>query len=133
MVSTAGEASDPFVCFDIVDGTIIDNENILTETLTEEEKEEMYAIVKEFDHVNSRELIDFTLQETPPTAAAPPHHKVVRSEELDRLTDNNTTEQTKYQTKWAIAVFKGIKYHSISQKSTKKWHPHRSPKVNAPA
>ena len=100
MASNAEEASASVIWFDIIDSAVIDSDKILSETLTEEEIEEMYAIVNQLEGVNSHELIDFTLQENaPPTAAAPPHHKVLTEKELDRLADNNSAEQTNYQTK----------------------------------
>ena len=120
MVSNAEEASAAVICFDIIDSAVIDSDKILSETLTEEEKEEMYAIVSQLEGVNSRELIDFTSQENaPPATAAPPRHKVLTEKELDCLADNNSAQQTKYQTKWAIAVLKGMFPTVNSQKSTK--------------
>ena len=94
--------------FNICDGQIFDSDAILTETLTQDEKEEMLTIVQGLEGINSRELIDFTSQEfTIPGNAANQRHKQVTSEELDRLANKNSAENTQYQTKWAVTVFKG--------------------------
>ena len=75
MVSVAEDALEPTVTFDIIEGNILDSSNIFTEELTQDEKQEMYDIVTELDHVNSREVIDFTSQENAPPAEIHPCHK----------------------------------------------------------
>ena len=75
MVSITEDALQGLICFDIVDVQVVDGHKILTETLTAEEKEEMYAIVSELEGTNSHELIDFTLQENTPTAG---HHPGIK-------------------------------------------------------
>ena len=110
MASAQGSASEQVVSFDIFEGDILDSSTILTENLTQEEKEEMYVLVNELEAVNSRELIDFATQQNATTAETHPHHKLVTSDELDHLAGINSAEQTKYQTKWAIAVIKGTFY-----------------------
>ena len=54
--------------------------------------------------------MDFATQQNATTAEMHPRHKLVTSDELDHLAGNNSAEQTKYQTKWAIAVIKGTFY-----------------------
>ena len=92
--------------FNITDSEILDSTNIFTENLTQEEKQEMYAIGSTMEHANSCELMGFISQENALSGESHPHHKVVTEKELDRLADNNSVEQTIYQTRWAFAVLK---------------------------
>ena len=64
--------------------------------------------------------IDFVSQEQP--LHRNPRHKVVTPDELDRLANNNSAENTRYQTKWATTVMKGTfstKYSLIREILTK--------------
>ena len=101
MVSGENNSLSDVITFDILDGEIVDSDSNLTETLTQDEREEIMNIVDALDSVNSRELIDFAM----PTKEL--RHEAITSEELECLTSKNNAESTGYQTKWAITVFKG--------------------------
>ena len=66
----------------------------------------MVKRVNELESVNSREVIDFVSQEYS-CEAETVRHKVITSEEFDRLARKNSTQSTNYQTNWAIKVIKG--------------------------
>ena len=66
------DANPDVITFDIFDGNMNNGDTIFTETLTEEEQNEMRSIVQEFKGVNSEELIAFTSQEF---ALGQPRHK----------------------------------------------------------
>ena len=55
--------SEQVVHFDIYDESIFSGNNVLTENLTQDEREEIYRVVGEIEGANSREIIDFTSQE----------------------------------------------------------------------
>ena len=105
MAAMAKAASEDIFTFDISDESLLETSNILTETLMQDEQEEIHTIVTALESVNSRELIDFTSQET--TAIVNPCHKAITDEELSRLASKNSAENTQYQTKWAVTVMKG--------------------------
>ena len=107
MAEMANSVLEHVITFNISNDSLIEDSNILTENLTTDEQQEIHNIVTALEGVNSRELIDFTLQEPTAAAIANPRHKAVTSEELDRLASKNSAENTQYQTKWAVAVMKG--------------------------
>ena len=90
------------ITFNIYDESDMENSNIIVDNLTQEEREEIANVVSLIDSVNSRELMDFSTQENPT------RHKPVSSEELNRLAGKNNAITTKYQTKWALTVLRGI-------------------------
>ena len=56
-------SSAEVISFDIFDGTILSDNNSVTEKLTQDEREEICRLVNEMEGVNSAELVDFTSQE----------------------------------------------------------------------
>ena len=96
MAAVAKAALNKVVSFDIFEGNILDGENIMTDNLTQEEKEEVYVLVNELESVNSHELMDFATQEN--AAKETLRHKAVTAVELDHLANKNSAEQTQYQT-----------------------------------
>ena len=106
MASMVEAVNDDVITFDLYDDTKLPNAVILDSNLTQEEQDEMIAIVEQIDGVNSRELINFTSQEY--TAPAKPRHKAVTNEELDRLASKNMADNTLFQTKWSVTVIKGM-------------------------
>ena len=106
----AEESTDEMIVLELSDTELIEGSSILNETLTQDQREEITSIVQEIQGVNSRELIDFTSQEfTIPGNLTNQWHKAISSAELDTLAGNNSSENTQYQTKWAVAVMKGKK------------------------
>ena len=86
--------------------------------MTQEEEEEVQNVVSLLDSVNSKELIDFATQQTEH------RHRSISEAELDPLAGKNNAQTTVYQTKWAIAVFKGITNSlliKIHSRNTLKW------------
>ena len=104
----AEDTVEEAIIFKLSNSDLIEGASVLTETLTQDEKQEISTIMQQIEGVSSRELIDFTLQEfTIPGNATNQWHKAISSAELDRLASNNSVENTQYQTKWAVAVMKG--------------------------
>ena len=97
-------ANDEVITFDLFDENRLNSDNILDDKLTEDEKQEMYAIVEELEGVNSKELVVFTRQEF---TTKNPRHKIITSMESDHLAGKNSAESTHYHKKWAVTVMKG--------------------------
>ena len=108
MASGSENLSDQVITFKLYDNSVLSEEGILTDKLTDEEYHEMCSIVTEFQGNNSRDLIDFLSQQPEP------HHKAVTPEELDRLASKNNAESTGYQTKWAITILRGNSIQFLS-------------------
>ena len=101
-MATGGSTVDSgLITFDIFEGDLLNQDDVFTGNLTQEEQEEIKTIVSEIASVNSHELIDFATQEVAQ------RHKQVTPHELDRLASKNNADSTVYQTKWAITVLKG--------------------------
>ena len=98
-----GDFADDF-SVELFEGDILNSDTILSETISEEQREELFKICDEIQHSTTREVIDFS---TPEEAKLPQRHKHVSDKELDRLASKNSAETTLYQTKWAVTVFKG--------------------------
>ena len=111
-------AADSIITFDIFHDSVLNETNDLSDKLTQEEKEEIYRVVEQMEGVNSREVIDFIDDDTT-IAAMPTRHKVITSEELDRLASKNSADSTAYQTKWAVTVMKGTINQYLCIKITK--------------
>ena len=101
MASGENSGSQHMIAFDLFANNDESCDNILDGKLTQEEAEEITAIVEQLESVNSRELIDFC---TPPEEH---RHKQITADELDRLAAKNNAESTIYQTKWAVTIIKG--------------------------
>ena len=92
--------SEDVITFDLLaDDSSMDDFQIIGQ-LTQAEEEEIANVVSVLDGVNSREVIDFSMQQPEP------RHKGISNSELDQLAGKNNAITTQYQTKWAYAVFK---------------------------
>ena len=98
------EGASEVVCFDIIDGLILDSGDNVFENLTEEEQMEVNNIVTLLESVKDNSLDDF---ETEGNITAANCCKNVSEAELDRLAGKNTAQATAYQMKWAVVSIKG--------------------------
>ena len=109
MAAQADEVFSDVISMDIFGENLLNSETILYESVSNEDKEDILKLVGEIESATSREVIDFTSQETP---TLPQRHKSLTDADLDKLAAKNNAEATVYQTKWAITVFKGKNLHS---------------------
>ena len=89
------------IVFDLFSETDDPDFNFLSEEMSKDEKQEITTVISLLDSVNSKELMDFSTQQTES------RHRSINESELDRLAAKNNALTTNYQTKWAVAVFKG--------------------------
>ena len=89
------------IVFDLFGETDDPDFNFLTEEMSKDEREEITTVVSLLDSVNSKELINFSTQQTES------RYRSVNESELDRSAAKNNALTMNYQTKWAVAVFKG--------------------------
>ena len=99
----ADAPQEVIVTFDILEDTIMDGDNILS-NLSEAEQQEVEKVVTLLECAETDSLKQFEND----TNLLP--HKPVDSTELDRLANKNNAVSTSYQTKWTIAVAKGNYY-----------------------
>ena len=112
MVEEADEVISDIISMDIFGENLLDSDTILYENVSNEDKEDILKLVGEIESTTSREVIDFTSQETPNVLQ---QHKNLTDADLDKLASINSAEATVYQTKWAITVFKCKHFHSKPQ------------------
>ena len=83
------------ITFDLLDNSLSLDDFQIIGQLTQAEQEEIANVVSVIDGVNSRELVDFSMQQNER------HHKGVSDVKLDCLAGKNNAITTQYQTKWA--------------------------------
>ena len=91
--------------FNIVDGFLIKSDCELTETLTEEDKEEINAIADSLQCSNPQEK-DQSYSAFRQDADASRFASL--NDDLDKIASNNCTKTTATQTTWAVKILKGI-------------------------
>ena len=108
MAAMAEEGADNTIIFELPDGEIIEAHPVFNGKLTQDEREEISNIMKDIQADNGPESIQLQLDD-PATYGQVTNqwHKSISSEELDQLASNNSSENTKYQTKWAVTVMRG--------------------------
>ena len=105
------EAASDLVTFDIFDGIVLDPDDTMLESLTDEEHLEVTNIVTFLESAQEDSLQHFEIDQNTTSAT---RHENVCNEELDRLASKNSALATTYQTKWAVAVIKAKYYCLVS-------------------
>ena len=95
------------ITFDLFNNSLLDNaENILT-NLTEEKQNEVDQVVTLLECAKEDSLKDFENENNLL------FHRPIDPTKLNCLAGKNNAISTSYQTKWAVAVLKGIFIHFL--------------------
>lgn len=97
------------VSFDLLEGFDLSNDSESVQDLTEEQRE---ALNRFMDTLNTgdpqQKDNDY---EAFQQNAVSMRHAICTEEDLDDISDQNSTDTTKWQTKWAVNVYKGNLTH----------------------
>ena len=105
------EVASDLVTFDIFDGIVLDPDDTMLESLTDEEHLEVTNILTLLESAQEDSLQQFEIDQNTTSVT---RHKNVCNEELDRLVSRNNALATTYQIKWAVAIIKAKYYCLVS-------------------
>lgn len=105
MANQGEEENSEIVTFDLFDGNLLLQDDIVLQELTEEQRE---AIQNHMDtaHASDPQEKDTDFQAFEEQAATS-RHVMCTATDVDKIAGQNNTDSTKWQTKWAVTVFKG--------------------------